>query len=92
MKLIWNGGFELDWKAVASILGFVFLVGGGWYKLNAMETAFSQHVIEASLREHSLWSLVDSMKTMEKRIDYCCPFSTITPKDMAPPGRPGGVP
>ena len=89
--MVWNGGFEIDWKTIGAILAFVFLAGGGWYKLDAMERNFQDHIVATTTREHSVWSLNDNVQIINKRLDACCPFYPgPTPKDLAPPGRGGG--
>lgn len=73
-KVVWNGGFEIDWKTISFILWAVFITGGAWYKLSALEDAFTAHLAASQVKSDQLTVLGIRVDTMEMRVDGCCPY------------------
>ena len=92
-KLVWNGGFEMDWKTVGAILGFAFIAGGNWIQYRELRAAFVSHVAEAKLGFETLSMHGYRLGSLETRIDFCCPLyhsegpapKILTPKDIIVP-------
>lgn len=80
MRVVWNGGFELDWKIVSAIAWALWMTAGGWYKLSALEKAVLEHNAWASQKADSLTVANARLSSLEERIDPCCPLFHSQPR------------
>lgn len=74
MKIIWNGGFELDWKILCTAVWAVWMTAGGWYKLDNLERAVLAHNAWAATKADELTVAGERLNALEIRIDPCCPL------------------
>lgn len=72
-KIVWNGGVELDVKSLIAILGFVFLSGGGWWKLSAIEVKIDQHLLKVESDIEAFHKLQQETKDLKAWVEACCP-------------------
>ena len=70
-----NGGIELDWKSVFTILGFSGMVGIQWFKLDALEKAFRSHLEETRARIIQHDQAQERLKLVEEWLRECCPHT-----------------
>lgn len=74
-KVVWNGGFELDWKTIGFVLWGAFVTGGGWVKLENLQAVVTQHLEEARVRGMNEAVLNTRQSVLEERMDNCCPHA-----------------
>lgn len=72
-KIVWNGGLELDIKSVLAILGFVFLAGGGWWKLQAIEAKLDAHLLEVRPAMEGFHKIQQEVSDLKAWVKDCCP-------------------
>jgi hypothetical protein len=92
IRFRWNGGLELGPKETLALVVFLIGTGGQLAAWRSMRLDVADALTVQKLQGATLLSHDSRLHVMEERVSSCCPYyappmQSVTPKDLAPPGK-----